>query len=136
MKKKTSLLHKEVEEKTIVWFGPRNEYLILEHTTADILKEINKGTAINQIAETLSKKLSIPAKESVDFVLELERKFYKEEKIERLEIVDSYKNTKKPKNFEFIKRYKIDNSVFKIDFSLLDKLYFQSIKFLTLRKIP
>jgi hypothetical protein len=126
MKKKTSLLHKEVGEKTIVWFGPRNEYLILEHTTADILKEINKGTAINQIAETLSKKLSIPAKESVDFVLELERKFYKEEKIERLEIVDSYKNTKRPKNFEFIKFYKINDIVFKIDFSSLHKLYFES----------
>jgi hypothetical protein len=120
MKKKTSLLHKEVEEKTIVWFGPRNEYLILEHTTANILKEISKGVAVNEIAETLSKKLSIPAKESVDFVLELERKFYKEEKIERLEIVDSYKNTKRPKDFEFIKYYKINDIVFKISF-LSDK---------------
>jgi hypothetical protein len=129
MKKKTSLLHKEVEEKTIVWFGPRNEYLILEHTTADILKEINKGTAINQIAETLSKKLSIPAKESVDFVLELERKFYKEEKIERLEIVDSYKNTKRPKNFEFIKFYKINDIVFKISFLSEKELSFIHPKF-------
>ena len=116
MKKEINLLYKTVEDKTIVWFVTRNEYLILEHTTADILKEINKGTAINQIAETLSKKLSIPAKESVDFVLELERKFYKEEKIERLEIVDSYKNTKRPKNFEFIKFYKINDIVFKISF--------------------
>ena len=129
MKKKTSLLHKEVEEKTIVWFGPRNEYLILEHTTADILKEINKGTAINQIAETLSKKLSIPAKESVDFVLELERKFYKEEKIERLEIVDSYKNTKRPENFEFIKFYKINDIVFKISFLSEKELSFIHPKF-------
>jgi hypothetical protein len=129
MKKKTSLLHKEVGEKTIVWFGPRNEYLILEHTTADILKEINKGTAINQIAETLSKKLSIPAKESVDFVLELERKFYKEEKIERLEIVDSYKNTKRPKNFEFIKFYKINDIVFKISFLSEKELSFIHPKF-------
>jgi hypothetical protein len=129
MKKKTSLLHKEVGEKTIVWFGPRNEYLILEHTTADILKEINKGTAINQIAETLSKKLSIPAKESVDFVLELERKFYKEEKIERLEIVDSYKNTKRPKNIEFIKLYKINDIVFKISFLSEKELSFIHPKF-------
>ena len=129
MKKKTSLLHKEVGEKTIVWFGPRNEYLILEHTTADILKEINKGTAINQIAETLSKKLSIPAKESVDFVLELERKFYKEEKIERLEIVDSYKNTKRPENFEFIKFYKINDIVFKISFLSEKELSFIHPKF-------
>jgi hypothetical protein len=96
MKKEFNLLYKTVEEKTIVWFGSRNEYLIIEHTTADILKEISKGAAVNEIAETLSKKLSVPLEESIDFVLELERKFYKEEKVEKLEIANSYKNTKRP----------------------------------------
>ena len=77
-------LYKVIEDKTITWFENTNEYLILEHTTADILKEINKGAAVNEIAETLSKKLSVPLEESIDFVLELERKFYKEEKVEKV----------------------------------------------------
>ena len=116
MKKELNLLYQTVEEKTIVWFGTRNEYLILEHTTADILKEISKGATVNKIAETLSKKLSFPAEESLDFVLKLERKFYKEEKIKKLEIANSYKNTKRPKDFEFIKYYKINDIVFKVSF--------------------
>jgi hypothetical protein len=116
MKKKLNLLYQTVEEKTIVWFGTRNEYLILEHTTADILKEISKGVAVNKIAETLSKKLSVPLEESLDFVLELERKFYKKEKIKKLEIANNYKNTKRPKDFEFIKYYKIKDIVFKVSF--------------------
>ena len=116
MKKELNLLYQTVEEKTIVWFGTRNKYLILEHTTADILKEISKGATVNEIAETLSKKLSVPLEESIDFVLELERKFYKEEKIKKLEIANSYKNTKRPKDFEFIKYYKINDIVFKVSF--------------------
>lgn len=129
MKKELNLLYQTVEEKTLVWFGSRNEYLILEHTTANILKEISKGTAVNHIAETLSKKLSVPLAESIDFVLELERKFYKEEKIEKLEIIYSYKNTKRPKNFEFIKFYKINDIVFKILFLSDKELSFIHPKF-------
>jgi hypothetical protein len=120
MKKELNLLYQTVEEKTIVWIGARNVYLILENTTADILKEISIGASVNKIAKTLSKKLSVPLKESIDFVLELERKFYKEEKIEKLEISNSNKNTKRPKDFEFIKYYKINDIIFKISF-LSDK---------------
>ncbi|MGK0307995.1 MAG: hypothetical protein ACI8RP_000953 [Urechidicola sp.] len=129
MKKELNLLYQTVEEKTIVWFGTRNEYLILEHTTADILKEISKGATVNKIAETLSKKLSFPAEESLDFVLKLERKFYKEEKIKKLEIANSYKNTKRPKDFEFIKYYKINDIVFKVSFLSEKELSFIHPKF-------
>jgi hypothetical protein len=129
MKKELNLLYQTVEEKTIVWFGTRNEYLILEHTTADILKEISKGVAVNEIAESLSKKLSVPLEETIDFVLELERKFYKKEKIKKLEIANNYKNTKRPKDFEFIKYYKIKDIVFKVSFLSEKELSFIHPKF-------
>jgi hypothetical protein len=116
MKKEINLLYKTVEEKTIVWFGTRNEYLILEHATADILKEISKGAAVNEIAETLSKKLSVPLEESINFVLEFE-------------IANSYKNTKRPKDFEFVKYYKINDIVFKISFLSDKELSFVHPKF-------
>jgi hypothetical protein len=120
MKKKTNFLYKTVEDKTIVWFDIRNEYLILEHTTADVLERLSRGAAVNDIAETLSKKLSVPLEESINFVLELEKKFFKEQKSEKLEIANNYKNTERPKDFEFIKYYKINDIVFKISF-LSDK---------------
>jgi hypothetical protein len=59
--------------------------------------------------------------------LELEKKFYQLEKIEKLEIENSYKNTKRPKEFRFIKYYGIKDIIVKTDLSLLHKLYFQSI---------
>jgi hypothetical protein len=120
MKKYPHFLHKVIEDKTIFWAENTNEYLVLENTTAEILEKLSKGAAVNEIADTLSKKLSVPLEESIDFVLELERKFYKEEKIKKLEIANSYKSAKRPKDFEFIKFYKINEIVFKISF-LSDK---------------
>jgi hypothetical protein len=116
MKKKSSFLSQRVEDKTIVWFDTRNEYLILEHITTDILKRLNKGAAINEIAETLSKQLSVPIEKSIEFILELEKKLFSKEKSEKIEITNKYRDTKRPKKFEFIKYYKINDIVFKVSF--------------------
>jgi len=76
--KKKDFLYKTVEDKTIVWFETSNQYLILEHTSANILERLSSGAAANEIAESLTKKLSIPFKESINFVLELQKKIFKE----------------------------------------------------------
>jgi hypothetical protein len=120
MKEYPYFLCKAIEDKTIVWAENTNEYLVLENTTAEILEKLSKGAAVNEIADTLSKKLSVPLEKSLDFVLELEKKFCKEEKVQKNEIANSYKNTKRPKGFEFINYYKINDIVFKISF-LSDK---------------
>ena len=76
MKKQTNFLYKTAEDKTIVWFENSNEYLILENTTADILKRLSKGISVDEIAEALSKKLSIPLGKTIDFILDLEKRIY------------------------------------------------------------
>jgi len=76
MKNETNFLYKTTEDKTIVWFENSNEYLILENTTADILKRLHKGISVNEIAEALSKKLSVPIGKTIDFVLDLEKRIY------------------------------------------------------------
>ncbi|MDG1375054.1 MAG: hypothetical protein P8P38_06950 [Flavobacteriaceae bacterium] len=120
MKKKIDFLYKKVEDKTIVWFDTNNQYFILEHTTANILERLSSGAAVNEIAETLTKKLSIPLKESINFVLELQKKFFKDQNSEKLEKSNNYKYTARPKDFKFTKYYKINDVVFKISF-LSDK---------------
>jgi hypothetical protein len=120
MKEYPYFLCKAIEDKTIVWAENTNEYLVLENTTAEILEKLSKGAAVNEIADTLSKKLSVPSEKSLDFVLELEKKFCKEEQVQQNEIANSSKNTKRPKGFEFINYYKINDIVFKISF-LSDK---------------
>ena len=103
MKKKIDFLYKTVEDKTIVWFDTNNQYFILEHTTANILERLSSGAAVNEIAETLTKKLSIPLKESINFVLELQKKFFKDQNSEKLEKSNNYKYTARPKDFKFTK---------------------------------
>jgi hypothetical protein len=136
--KETTVLYKVLEDKTISWFQNKNEYAVLENTTAVILKKLNRGIPINKIAKKLSDKLDVPLEKSVDFILELERKFNKEKKSEKLEIATNYKDTKRPKDFEFVKYYKINNIVFKISFLSDKELSFVHPKFahLIIEKVP
>ncbi len=118
--KKTNILYKIFDNKTIAWLENKNEYLVLENTTADILKKLNSGSPIKEIAETLSKKLDIPLGKTIDFILELEKKFFDENKSDELNLINDYRDIVIPKNFEFIKYYKINDIVFKVSF-LSDK---------------
>ncbi len=59
MKKKSQFLYKIIEDKTIIWFESSNKYLVLENAAAAILKKLNKGMALLEIATSLSKKKAI-----------------------------------------------------------------------------
>ncbi len=117
MTKNQKLIFKTINEKTIVWFESSNEYIVLENTTADILKRLDKGTSISEISTALAKKLLVPIGKANDFVLELNKKIYEPKLINENEIINDYRDLKKPNNFQFTKRYKINNIVFKVDFA-------------------
>ena len=117
MKKTSKFLYKVVEDNTIVWSSNSNEYLVLENTTADILKRLNKGISVNEIAEALSKKLSVPLEKTIDFVLDLENRIYNSKGKGGLDIINDYRDIKAPKNFDYIKYYKINDVIFKMSFS-------------------
>ena len=116
MKKQSNFLYKAIEDKTIVWFENSNEYLILENTTADILKRLSKGIAVKEIAEALSKKLAVPLDRTIDFIIDLEKKIYVPKSNKESEIINDYRDIEKPKSYEFIKFYKVNNVVFKVSF--------------------
>ena len=116
MKEQSNFLYKTVENKTIVWFENSNEYLVLENTTADILKRLSKGVSVNEIAEALSKKLSVPLGKTIDFILDLEKRIYEPKNNIESEIINDYRDIKAPKSFEFIKYYKVNNVVFKVSY--------------------
>ncbi|WP_165732574.1 hypothetical protein [Polaribacter sp. 20A6] len=116
MKKQSNFLYKTVEDKTIVWFENSNEYLVLENTTADILKRLSKGIPVKEIAEALSKKLAVPIDRTIDFIIDLEKKFYTPKSNKESEIINDYRDIEKPKSYEFIKYYKVNNVVFKVSY--------------------
>ncbi|MCL7753590.1 hypothetical protein [Polaribacter sp. Z022] len=116
MKTQTNFLSKTADDKTIVWFENSNEYIILENTTADILKRLSKGISVNEIAEALSKKLSVPKEKAIDFILDLEKRVYEPKNNKLEEIINDYRDIEIPKVFEFTKYYKINNLIFKVSF--------------------
>ncbi|QXP70891.1 hypothetical protein H0I29_01990 [Polaribacter sp. R2A056_3_33] len=116
MKKQSNFLYKTVEDKTIVWFENSNEYLVLENNTADILKRLSKGISVKEIAEALSKKLAVPLDRTIDFIIDLEKKIYVPKSNKEPEIVNDYRDIEKPKSYEFIKFYKVNNVVFKVSY--------------------
>jgi hypothetical protein len=116
MKKQSNFLYKTTEDKTIVWFENSNEYLILENTTADILKRLSKGISIDEIAKALSKKLDIPLGKTIDFIIDLKKRIYDPKNTIESEIINDYRDIRTPKSFDFIKYYKINNITFKISY--------------------
>lgn len=112
--KPQNILYKVIESKTITWFENNNEYLVFENTTADILKRIQKGIPTKDIAAALSKKLSVPLEKSIDFILNLESQIKSLQKPKQTELIRDAIGIKKPKEFDFIKYYKINDVVLKI----------------------
>ncbi|QNM84276.1 hypothetical protein H9W90_08625 [Polaribacter pectinis] len=117
MERASKFLYKVVEDKTITWFKNSNEYLVLENTTADILKRLNKGISVTEIATALSKKLAVPLEKTIDFILDLEKRVFNPKTTVETEIVNDYRDIKKPKEFEYTKFYKINSIVIKVNFS-------------------
>lgn len=129
MKNKTNFLLKTIEDKTIVWLENQNEYLVLENTTADILKRLHNGIAVKEIALALSKKLTIPIEKAIDFIIDLDEKFFNNKKTSNFNELQDYKDITLTDNFEFVKFYKVNNKVFKIHFASEKELSFVHPKF-------
>ena len=118
--KSNELLYKVIEDKTITWFKNSNEYVIFENTTADILKRIHKGVPIKTIAEAVSKKLSVPLEKSIDFIIDLENQINKSLTKMRPELINDYRDIKKPKTYTYTKYYQVNDVTFQV--SYLDEL--------------
>ena len=112
--KKNELLYKVIEDKTITWFKNSNEYIIFENTTADILKRIHKGIPIKVIAEAVAKKLSVPLEKSINFIIDLENQINKSLTKLSPELINDYRDIKKPKKYKYIKYYQINDIIFHV----------------------
>lgn len=126
---KNSSLYKTIEDKTIVWFEKNNKYVVLENTTADILKQLQKKISVKEIAAVVSQKLKVPIEKIIDLILELERLFFSEEPSENSDLGNDFKDLKRPTSFGYIKFYKINNIVFKVSYFTEKELAYVHPKF-------
>ena len=129
MKEKTDFLYKSIEDKTITWSKSSNDYLILENTTALIFKKLNTGVSIKEIASELAKELSLPINKTTDFVTDLEKNIDVLKIKKDTSLIKEDTTIKIPEKFEFIKYYKINKLVFKVEFHSEYELYLIHPKF-------
>jgi hypothetical protein len=129
MSKDSSFLNKAVEDKTIFWIQKKNEYLVLENTTAVILKDLIKGVSVEKIADDLSEKLKIPLDETTAFIVGLEKNLLSSKKLEAVAPMDASMSVKKPLHYKFVKLYKVKDLIFKVAFSSEYELYLVHPKF-------
>ena len=114
--KSMKTLYKVIEDKTITWFENTNKYVVLENTTADILKRLSKGISVEIIANALSKKLDVPLEKAEDFILNLKKKLYEPNNSTKKEAINDDRDIKKPSSYNFVTFYKINEVIFKISY--------------------
>ncbi|MFT4674149.1 MAG: hypothetical protein ACI9R6_001051 [Saprospiraceae bacterium] len=116
MKNTVSFLHKKIEDKSILWSAPENQYLVLENTTATAVKKLYNGESVTAISKDISAKLSLPIKECTAFVLELQQRFITPVKQEGLQKSKNLKNITVPEFLAVQKFYKINDTVIRVSF--------------------
>jgi hypothetical protein len=112
-----SIIVKELAEKSVVWFQPSNQYLVLEHTTAMIIKGISEKRDIKTMAADLERDLDIPFEKAIDFILDLEEKIVKPNTEIDIQPSLNRKNYTAPSSFGYTKHYMIHEKSFKVKFS-------------------
>lgn len=111
------IVFKSVESKSIVWFKPSNQYLVLDSMTASIIGEILENKKTKVITSELISELDIPYKKAIEFILDLNEKIVKP-CLEHKEInTATTNNLLIPSSFEYSKFYRIHTRVFNIRYS-------------------
>ena len=109
-------LLKPIDDKTVLWSSRDNQYLVLENTTALLVSKLSKGIALEDISRELSQELSLPIKETTDFVLDLKKRFIDTTPPSKSNTTDSFKDVVVPNHFFVEKFYKINNLIIKACF--------------------
>ena len=114
--KDSNFLFKAIEGKTVTWCSNENQYIVLENITADIIKSLNKEIPIKAIAKALTKKIDAPEEKTIDFILDIKRRFLKSKNKKDRSIINDFRDVKNPERFDYVKYYQVNNIVFKVSF--------------------
>lgn len=109
-------LLKPIDDKTVLWSLKDNQYLVVESATALLVSKLSKGDSLDDISSELSEELSLPIKESTDFVLDLKKRFIDTTPPSKPNATDSFKDVVVPNNFSVEKFYKINELIIKACF--------------------
>lgn len=122
-------LLKPIDDKTVLWSSKNNQYLVLENTTALLVSKLSKGIAPEDVSRDLSIELSLPIKETVDFVLGLKKRFIDLDPLSSSNKEESFEGITIPGVFCVEKFYKINNLIIKACFDSQEACFLIHPKF-------
>jgi hypothetical protein len=126
---KTTCIIKHFEDKSLVWFEPANQYVVLEKQTGLVLEQLQKKIPLQAIVKDLREKLDISMDKAKAFVGDLQE-FYSESTQELTkESNDDNLENFQPNKFEYIKYYEINDLVLKVEYASIVELELVHLKF-------
>ena len=122
-------LLKPIDDKTVLWSSRDNQYLVLENTTALLVSKLSKGIDFEDISRDLSQELSLPIKETADFVLDLKKRFIDLDPTSSSNKKESFEGVTIPGVLSVEKFYKINNLIIKACFDSQEACFLIHPKF-------
>ena len=110
------IITKKLEDKEIVWFQEANRYLLVEHTTADIITDLYYEEDQKSIATKLNTKIDIPIDVALEFIQKIKNDIVIPNTIGH-KVEETNLSYKIPEKFSFEKFYLINSKIFKVFFS-------------------
>ena len=110
------IITKKLEDKEIVWFQEANRYLLVEHTTADIITDLYYEEDPKSIATKLKTKIDIPIDVALEFIQKIKNDIVIPNTI-GYKVEETNLSYKIPEKFSFEKFYLINSKIFKVFFS-------------------
>jgi hypothetical protein len=110
------IITKKLEDKEIVWFQEANRYLLVEHTTADIITDLYYEEDPKSIATKLKTKIDIPIDVALEFIQKIKIDIVIPNTIGH-KVEETNLSYKIPEKFSFEKFYLINSKIFKVFFS-------------------
>ena len=126
---KTTCIIKHIEDKSLAWFEPENQYVVLEKITGIVLEKIHKKTPLQAILKHLSKELDIPLDKAKAFVSDVQQFYQKNTEAVPKEDAVGEEAIKPPGTFEYIKYYEINDLVLKVEYASIVELELVHLKF-------
>ena len=126
---KTTCIIKHIEDNSLVWFEPENQYVVIEKITGIVLEQVHEKIPIQSIIKYLVKELDIPLEKAKTFVSDVQDFYRKSTQTYPKQVDLSEKKIKPPNTFEHIKYYHIDDLVVKVEYASNIELELVHLKF-------
>jgi hypothetical protein len=126
---KTTCIIKHIEDKSLAWFEPENQYVVLEKITGIVLEKIHKKTPLQAILKHLDKELDMPLDKAKAFVSDVQQFYQKNTEAVPKEDAVGEEAIKPPGTFEYIKYYHINDLVVRVEYASTLELELVHLKF-------